>query len=87
MSTICKDRLYTLRRSLDPSLRAAQGDTSNEAVQADIAHLLDGKTHDQLIKLEGGIRDKLSSREPVDVDFYEAVLRNLDVWKAKVRVW
>lgn len=54
------------------------------AVESDIAALLAGKTYDQLVSLQRQIQDKLTSGEPVDVDYWEGLLKKLLVWKSKV---
>jgi hypothetical protein len=85
MLLICEDRLRQLRFQQDPSLPAAQGQSTNAVVESDIARLLEGKSHEQLIALENNVKNKLASREPIDVDYWEGLLRSLQVWKAKVR--
>lgn len=85
MQIICNDRLKVLREERDPNHAAAQGQSSNAVVEADIARLLEGKSYDQLTALEATVRGKLSSREPIDVDYWEGLLRSIEVWKAKVR--
>jgi hypothetical protein len=84
MQIICRDRLRQLKLERDPHLAAAQGQSSNATVEADIARLLEGKSFDQLNALESTVRAKLSSGEPIDVDYWEGLLRSLEVWKAKV---
>ncbi|KAJ9106383.1 hypothetical protein QFC21_001529 [Naganishia friedmannii] len=84
MLLICEDRLRQLRFQQDPNLPAAQGQSTNAVVESDIARLLEGKSHDQLIALENNVKNKLASREPIDVDYWEGLLRSLQVWKAKV---
>jgi len=86
MEKICHDRIREKHLERDPTMNAAQGRSSNMAVEADIARLLEGKTHDQLVALEGNVRMKLAraSKEPIDVDYWEGLLRSLEVWKAKV---
>ena len=85
MQIICKDRLRQLKLERDPSLAAQQGQSSNATVEADIARLLEGKSFEQLTALETTVRGKLTSGEPIDVDYWEGLLRSLETWKAKVR--
>jgi hypothetical protein len=74
MMVVCKDRLDHLHAS---SISAG-------AVESDISALLSGKTYDQLTQLQRQIQTKLSSGEPVDVDYWEGLLKSLLVWKSKV---
>jgi hypothetical protein len=37
----------------------------------------------ELLALENNVKSKLASREPIDVDYWEGLLRSLQVWKAK----
>lgn len=74
MMVVCKDRLDQLHSS---NLGAG-------AVESDVSALLSGKTYDQLTQLQRQIQAKLSSGEPVDVDYWEGLLKSLLVWKAKV---
>src|ERR1700730_18448225 len=55
-------------------------------VADDINKLLEPKTLQQLEKLEDQIQTKLRGDEPVDVDYWEQLLRSLKVWKAKAKV-
>lgn len=77
MASVCTARLK--------ELRANDGPDSNTAVESEITNLLAGKTLVQLEQLEGSVRAKLSSGEPVDTDYWEGLLTSLKVWKAKVR--
>ncbi|QRV88027.1 Cactin [Ceratobasidium sp. AG-Ba] len=76
MMVVCKDRL--------DHLHAASASTS--AVEDDITALLSGKSYDQLGQLQRQIQAKLSSGEPVDVDYWEGLLKSLLVWKAKAKL-
>jgi hypothetical protein len=78
MMVICKDRVERIRASQRMGVEAAA------AVESDIAALLAGKTYDQLVALQRQIQDKLTSGEPVDVDYWEGLLKKLLVWKSKV---
>src|SRR5579859_920615 len=55
-------------------------------VADDINKLLESKTLEQLEKLEDQIQTKLRGDEPVDVDYWEQLLRSLKIWKAKAKV-
>ena len=79
MMVICKDRLD--RITSDQRL----GREAAAAVEADITALLQGKSYDHLLVLQRQIQAKLSSGGPVDVDYWEGLLKKLLVWKSKVR--
>ena len=88
MLMVCQDRIRQQHLERDPTMNATQGRSSNLAVEADIARLLEGKTHDQLVALEENVKMKLSraNKEPIDVDYWEGLLRSLEVWKAKSKL-
>jgi len=77
MKTICKDR----RRQLDTSTSR-----NISAVAADIDKLLGLKTYEQLETLERQVKQKLNSNEAIDVDYWEDLLRNISVRKAKAKL-
>jgi hypothetical protein len=52
-------------------------------VYRDIQTLLDGKSQAQLEQLEVAIRKKLTSDEPLDTDYWEAMLESVQVWQSK----
>lgn len=79
MKIICKDRL----RKLKGSAPEARGVSS---VSADVDRLLSPKSYEELEALEKQIRRKLDSNEPIDVDYWEHLLRSLIVWKAKAKL-
>ena len=78
MLIVCEDRLG----ELDPS-RNEQSVVAPHIAE-DIATKLAGKTHEQLTLLQGQIQKKLSGGGAIDVDYWEALLKTLIVWKAKV---
>ena len=79
MEIICKDRRERLK-PLGPEGRAVS------SVAGDVDKLLGPKTYDQLESLEKQIRAKLRSNEPIDVDYWEQLLRSLLIWKAKAKL-
>ncbi|KAF2186459.1 hypothetical protein K469DRAFT_726039 [Zopfia rhizophila CBS 207.26] len=79
MKVICKDRC----RKSKSSAPEARGVSS---VSADVDQLLASKSYEELETLEGQIKKKLDSDEPIDVDYWEHLLRNLLVWKAKAKL-
>ncbi|KAI9496606.1 mid region of cactin-domain-containing protein [Zychaea mexicana] len=79
---VAEDRLTKLRK--DENQRAATG--VSEGVQHDIDRVLSGKSHAQLIVLQNQIMQKLRSNEPVDVEYWENLLSELVVYKAKAKL-
>lgn len=79
MKTICKDRRQRSRT-------AAPEDRVVSSVLSDVDGLLGPKTYDELEILERQIKTKLDSNEPIDVDYWEQLLRSLTVWKARARL-
>lgn len=58
----------------------------SSAVHAEISTLLTGKSYEELARLQVQVQAKLTGSEAVDVDYWETLLKNLIVWKAKVSV-
>ncbi|KAF2205517.1 hypothetical protein GQ43DRAFT_445974 [Delitschia confertaspora ATCC 74209] len=79
MKIICKDR----REKSKPS---ASKTSSISSVATDIDRLLAPKTYEQLETLEDQVKKKLDSDESIDVDYWENLLSNLLVWKAKAKM-
>ena len=79
MKVICTDRLSRLA-SAGPEARAVG------SVSADVDRLLGPKTYEELDALETQISRKLNSNEPIDVDYWEQLLRSLTVWKARAKL-
>ncbi|KAI9812968.1 MAG: hypothetical protein M1832_006447 [Thelocarpon impressellum] len=79
MKVICRDR----RRK---SGMTAPEDRAVSSVSADVDRLLGPKSFEELETLEKQIVKKLDSNEPIDVDYWEQLLRSLTVWKAKARL-
>ena len=79
MKVICKDHQSTLEptKSLGRSVNA---------VSLDIERLLGPKSLEQLIVLQKQISNKLQSDEPIDVEYWEQLLRSIAVYKAKAEL-
>ena len=75
---VVKDQLDRIRENERLGMEAAA------AVEADINALLQGKSYDHLVALQKQIQTKLASGEPIDVEYWEGLLKKLLVWKAKV---
>ncbi len=71
------------REKLQP--RGPEGRAVN-SVAADVDKILSPKTYEQLEALEKQIKTKLQSDEPIDTDYWEALLKSLLVWKAKAKL-
>ncbi|KIM45882.1 hypothetical protein M413DRAFT_440936 [Hebeloma cylindrosporum] len=80
MMLVCKDRLDRIETNERMGVEAAA------AVESDITALLSGKTYDELVGLQRGVQQKLSSVEPVDTDYWEGLLNKLVIWKAKAKL-
>ncbi|KAF2138087.1 uncharacterized protein K452DRAFT_234906 [Aplosporella prunicola CBS 121167] len=78
IKVICKDR-----RQKSESGSDARGVSS---VSSDVDRLLAPKSLEELEGLEKQIRRKLESNEPIDVDYWEHLLRSLIVWKSKAKL-
>lgn len=78
MMVVCKDQLDRIKVNKRLGVEAAA------AVEADITALLQGKSYDHLVALQKQVQAKLISGEPIDVDYWEGLLKKLLVWKAKV---
>ncbi|ORY06876.1 mid region of cactin-domain-containing protein [Clohesyomyces aquaticus] len=79
MKVICKDR----RRSSKSG--SAEGRAAN-SVQADIDKMLAPKSFQELESLEVQVKKKLNSDEDIDFEYWDSLLRNLRVWKAKAKL-
>lgn len=79
MKTICKDRRQRSRI-------AAPENRVVSSVLSDVDRLLGPKTYVELEILEKQIKSKLDSNEPIDVDYWEQLLRSLTVWKARAKL-
>lgn len=82
---------WTALRVIAKDCRRKFKNTGSEArgtssVSADIDKLLAPKTYEQLEALEVQVKRKLDSDEPIDYDYWEHLLRNLRVWKAKAKL-
>ncbi|KAL1925562.1 uncharacterized protein VTP21DRAFT_445 [Calcarisporiella thermophila] len=65
--------------------RIAEGGIA-EPVNEDIEGLLRGKSFEELTVMQGQIQRKLMGDEPVDIEFWEHLLKSLTVWKARAKL-
>ncbi|KAF9362267.1 hypothetical protein BGX34_006510 [Mortierella sp. NVP85] len=80
MLIVCEDKIS----ELDPN-RVEQGVVAPHIAQ-DIASKMAGKSHEELTLLQGQIQRKLGAGGAIDVDYWEALLKTLIVWKAKAKL-
>ncbi|KAG0036209.1 hypothetical protein BGZ82_004533 [Podila clonocystis] len=80
MLIVCEDKLSELDRT-----RNEQSVVAPHIAQ-DIANKLAGKSYEQLVLLQGQIQRKLAEGGAIDVDYWEALLKTLIVWKAKAKL-
>ena len=78
MMVVCKDRIERNQQRQQMGIEAAA------VVESDIANLLAGKSYEHLVMLQRQIQAKLVSREPMDVEYWEGLLKKLLVYKAQV---
>ncbi|EEH36372.2 hypothetical protein PAAG_06790 [Paracoccidioides lutzii Pb01] len=79
MKVVCGDRRQKSQAS------APEGRAMNSVVE-DINRLLSPKSQEELETLEVQIRRKLDSKDPIDTDYWEQLLRSLTVWKAQAKL-
>ena len=77
MKILCADR-RSKASGVNPDGTRAVG-----SVASDVDKLLGSKTLSELETLEEQIVKKLNSNEPIDVDYWNELLRSLRIWKAK----
>ncbi len=79
LRTLLADQRLKLK-PMGPEVRAVS------AVTSDVDKILGPKSLEQLEKLEGQIQAKLRSDEVMDTDYWEQLLKSLQVYKAKARL-
>ncbi|CAH8264984.1 unnamed protein product [Arabidopsis lyrata] len=82
LSVLCDWELAKARRR-DEELLAAQERGLHAGVEADVRELLDGKTHAELVQLQFDIESQLRSGAAKVVEYWEAVLKRIHIYKAK----
>lgn len=76
---MCKDQLWRLAPT-------GSHERSTNAVASDVDRLLGPKTLPELAALEKQISNKLSSNEPIDVEYWEQLLRSITIYKSKAEL-
>ncbi|RKO94757.1 mid region of cactin-domain-containing protein [Blyttiomyces helicus] len=84
MVIVCNDELSRHRERVDPSSAPSSG--VSLAVRDDIERMFSNKSYDQLAILQREIEAKLSAGGPIDVEYWEAAIKALIVWKAKAKL-
>ena len=79
LSVICKDH----QKKLAPAQSHAR---MSNSVSADVDRLLSPKNLEQLGALEKQISAKLQSNEPIDVEYWEQLLQNVEVYKSRAEL-
>ncbi|KAI8454647.1 cactus-binding C-terminus of cactin protein-domain-containing protein [Phakopsora pachyrhizi] len=60
--------------------------TAGAAVRNKITHILQGKNYEKLIEPESNIEVKLAGDKPIDPEYCDSLLVQLNVWKAKAKL-
>ncbi|CAH2058660.1 unnamed protein product [Thlaspi arvense] len=82
LAVVCDGEL-TKARKRDALELLAQEKGLQAVVEADVRELLDGKTHEELVQMQIGIKSRLRSELAEFAEFWVAVLKILDICKAK----
>lgn len=83
MIIVCDDKLADLRQETDAANSRGRLDPT---VRAEMSSMLATKTYSQLAALQDQVRDKLRSGEPIDVEYWEQLLKQIVVWRAKAKL-
>jgi len=84
MMVVCESVLETLRDEKESSWKGSEG--VHQSVKSDIHRILNGKSVEQLDLLRDTVTDKLDNGKAVDVEYWETLLKNLNVYKAKAKL-
>lgn len=84
MLIVCDDKLEELKEERDATSAANVPQDPEE--RGRINNMLSSKSTDELQQLQDQVRTKLASGEPVDVEYWERVLKFIVVWRAKARL-
>lgn len=80
---VCDDVLEQLSNERNSALDALR---AGAAIRSEITRLLEGKTYEKLVALESSIEAKLAGNDPVDPEYWQSLLAQLKVWKAKAKL-
>lgn len=73
-----------VRGEQPPSELLAEERGLHSSIEADVRNLLEGKTSNELEALRSQIESQMSSGTAKVVEYWEAVLKRLQIYKAKV---
>ncbi|OBZ91758.1 Cactin [Choanephora cucurbitarum] len=82
MMVVAEDCLFKMHENQE---RLKSGNVAI-SVNKDVHRILSGKTVSQLSVLQNQIMKKLSSSEPIDVEYWENLLKELVIYKARARL-
>ncbi|KAG0150577.1 hypothetical protein CROQUDRAFT_87758 [Cronartium quercuum f. sp. fusiforme G11] len=80
---VCDDALEQLSNERNSALDALR---TGAAIRSEITRLLEGKSYEKLMALESSIEIKLAGNDPVDPEYWQSLLGQLKVWKAKAKL-
>ncbi|CAO1620516.1 unnamed protein product [Parajaminaea phylloscopi] len=83
MIIVCDDKLADLREAAAPTSMRNRLDPT---VKSEMSQMLSTKDYKQLAGLQDQVREKLRSGEPIDVEYWEALLKQIVVWRAKAKL-
>lgn len=90
MLIVCDDKLEELKEeeanAAGPSAVAAINVRQDPEERGRINNMLSSKSTEELQQIQDQVRAKLASGEPVDVEYWERVLKSIVVWRAKARL-
>ena len=87
MVVVCSAALEPLRNERTLGRQAfIEQNRASQAVKADIANLLRGKSLAELRQLQDSVQAKLQSGDPIDVEYWEGLMRELAVWMSKSKL-
>ena len=86
MLIVCDDKLEELKEDQDRATGAAANVRQDPEERGRINTMLSSKSAEELQQLQVQVRAKLASGEPVDVEYWERVLKSIVVWRAKARL-
>ena len=87
MIVVCDDKLEEVREAAgQASHEAGIRSRLDASVKAEMNAMLSKKTYKELLELQEKIRRKLQSGEPVDVEYWEGLLKTIVVWRAKAKL-
>ncbi|GAC96395.1 hypothetical protein PHSY_003975 [Pseudozyma hubeiensis SY62] len=89
MLIVCDDKLEELQEEQQHAVGGAAlavNARQDPEERGRINNMLSSKTSEELEQLQDQVRSKLASGEPVDVEYWERVLKSIVVWRAKARL-